>query len=186
MPELTIHEKTAIDLGSSPWTLKEKLLLLIWAMTWKLLCSWTPKPLFLWRLFWFRVFGGVAHGKPFIHQSAKVTIPWKLTLHDKSCLGDRVVIYSLDQIEIGEATIVAQEAYLCTGTHDLTHPHRPLLTGKIRIGKRAFVGARAFVMPGITIGDHAVVGACTVVTKDVDRDSVVVGNPAKFLKKNEM
>jgi putative colanic acid biosynthesis acetyltransferase WcaF len=186
MLKLTFHNKSAKYLGSSPWTFKEKLFQILWSITWKCFCSWTPKPLYSWRLFWLRVFGGSVHGKPFIHQSVKVKIPWKLILHDKSCLGEGAVIYSLDQIEICEAAIVAQEAYLCTGTHDFTHPNRPLLTGKIKIGKMAFIGARAFIMPGVTIGDNAVIGAYSLVTKDVDRDLVVGGNPAKPIKQNEM
>jgi putative colanic acid biosynthesis acetyltransferase WcaF len=76
---------------------------------------------------------------------------------------------------------VAQEAYLCTGTHDFSNPARPLQTSKILIGKSAFVGARAFVMPGVTIGEKAIVGACSVVTKDVHANTCVAGNPARLI-----
>jgi putative colanic acid biosynthesis acetyltransferase WcaF len=78
---------------------------------------------------------------------------------------------------------VSQQAYICNGTHDLADSILPLLVGNIVIGRDVFIGARAFVMPGITIGEGAAVGACAVVTKDVEPWTVVAGNPARVIKK---
>jgi putative colanic acid biosynthesis acetyltransferase WcaF len=164
---------------ASPWTRSERVRMLLWQLTWALLCSWTPKPLNSWRLFWLRVNGARIYGKPFVHQSARIAVPWRLTMHDRSCLGDRAVAYTLGEIEIFEAATVAQEAYLCTGTHDFSDPMRPLQTAKILIGKHAFIGARAFVMPGVSVGERAVIGACSVVTKNVANGVRVAGNPAR-------
>lgn len=50
------------------------------------------------------------------------------------------------------------------------------------IGKNVFIGARSIVMKGVTIGDGAVVGAGSVVTKDVPANAIVAGNPAKIVK----
>ena len=77
---------------------------------------------------------------------------------------------------------MAQEAYLCGGTHDLSVPNLPLQVAKITIGEDAFIGARAFIMPGVTVGARAVVGACSVVTRDVVENTRVAGNPARLLK----
>ena len=74
---------------------------------------------------------------------------------------------------------MAQEAYLCTGTHDFEDPSLPLLVGEIIVGANAFVGARAFLLPNVTIGEKAIVGACSVVTADIEPKSVVCGNPAR-------
>jgi putative colanic acid biosynthesis acetyltransferase WcaF len=156
---------------------------LLWEYAWLLFCSWTPKPLNAWRLLWLRLFGAKIHGYPFVHQRARIQIPWNLTLHDRACLGDRTNAYSLGEIEIHEHATVAQEAYLCTGTHQFDDPALPLQTAKITIGAKAFIGARAFILPGVTIGAGAIVGACSVVTKDVLADSVVAGNPAKLVSK---
>jgi putative colanic acid biosynthesis acetyltransferase WcaF len=57
-----------------------------------------------------------------------------------------------------------------------------LQIAKITIGEDAFVGARAFVLPGITIGRGAVIGACSVVTKDVPEWIIAAGNPCKLIK----
>jgi len=163
---------------ASPWTLRERIGMLLWEACWTLLCCWTPKPLNRWRLFWLRAFGAHLDGYPFVHQRARIQIPWNLTLHDRACLGDRANAYTLGEIEIGARTIVAQEAYLCTGTHDLNDPNLPLQVAKITVGEDVFIGARAFLMPGISVGDRAVVGACAFVTRPVAADTVVTGNPA--------
>jgi len=161
----------------SPWSRMARMRMVAWEFCWFLFCSWTPKPLNKWRLIWLRVFGAKIHGTPFVHQRARIAIPWNLTLHHKACLGDRANAYSLGEIEIGEHTTIAQEAYLCTGTHRFDHPALPLVAGKITIGSHVFVGARAFLMPGVCIGDRAVVGACSMVTTDMPEGMVCLGSP---------
>jgi putative colanic acid biosynthesis acetyltransferase WcaF len=155
--------------------------MLAWEFCWSLLCAWTPKPLNRWRLLWLKVFGARINGNPFVHQRARIQIPWNVTLHDRACLGDRANLYSLAEIEIGARAIVAQEAYLCTGSHALDDPVLPLTVAPISIGEDAFIGARAFVLPGLKIGRRAVVGACSVVTGDVPDETTVAGNPASPL-----
>ena len=150
-------------------------------MTWTLLCAWTPKPLNAWRLFILRIFGTCIEGRPFVHQRARIQIPWNLTLKDHSCLGDRADLYTLNKIVVGEHATIAQQAYLCTGTHAFHKTNMELLTAPIIIGPRVFIGARAFIFPGITIGADAIVGACAVVTHDIKEAEVVAGNPAKVV-----
>jgi len=103
-------------------------------------------------------------------------------MHDRACLGDRANAYTLGEIEIGEEATIAQECYLCTGTHAFDRPTMNLVTAKITIGAKAFLGARSFVMPGVTIGSGAVIGACSVVTKDIPANCIAAGNPAKVLR----
>jgi putative colanic acid biosynthesis acetyltransferase WcaF len=160
--------------------------MLIWEYCWVLLCSWTPKPANVWRVFILKLFGAKIYGKPFVHQRAKIQIPWNLTMHHKSCIGDRTNIYTLGKIEIFEYATIAQEVYVCTGTHAFDKEKMNLITIPIKIGAYAFIGARAFILPGITIGDYAVVAAMSVITKDVEPWTVVGGNPAKFIKKREI
>jgi len=165
----------------SPWTVRQRLLMLLWGVTWFVFCRWTPKPLNAWRLLWLRLFGATISGRPFVHQRARITLPWNLTLSDRACLGDRSEAYSLGPVIVEEGATVAQEVCLCTGTHDFLDPALPLVTRGICIGRHAFIGARAFLLPGITIGEGAVVGACSVVTRDVPPWSIVAGNPARVL-----
>lgn len=182
MSEPQIVNPNQTSAYQSPWTLDERLLRVLWEFCWFVLCRWTPKPANPWRLFWLRVFSAKIDGAPFVHQRARVEIPWNLTLHDRACLGDRANAYSLGLIEIGAGATIAQEAYLSTGSHDFAQSGMPLVTGNITIGPDAFVGARAFVMPGVTIGARAVIGACSVVTKDVPENAIAAGNPCRILR----
>src|SRR5690348_6737747 len=141
---------------ASPWPRRQRMLLLLWNVCWWLFCGWTPKPLNRWRLLWLRLFGCRIHGQPFVHQHARIQIPWNLTLHHRACLGDRANAYSLGEIEIGAGATVAQEVYLSSATHDFNDPAIPLTVAKITVGENAFVGARAFVLPGVRIGAGAV------------------------------
>jgi putative colanic acid biosynthesis acetyltransferase WcaF len=165
----------------SPWPARDRALRLLWEFCWFFFCRWTPKPANRWRLLWLRLFGARIEGTPFVHQRARIAIPWHLTLRDRACLGDRANAYSLAEIEIGARATVAQEVYLSTGSHDFSRPAIPLVTAKITIGDDAFIGARAFVMPGVRIGVRSVVGACSVVTRDVPDNSIAAGNPCRVL-----
>jgi acetyltransferase-like isoleucine patch superfamily enzyme len=57
-----------------------------------------------------------------------------------------------------------------------------LVAGKIKIGDDAFIGARAFVLPGVTIGERSVIGACSVVTKEVPENVIAAGNPCRVIR----
>lgn len=183
MNPLTTHLQTAH--GSSPWTRRRRVGLLLWHFAWPLLCGWTPKPANAWRLLVLRLFGTQIQGRPFVHSRARIAQPWNLTLHDRACLGDNAHAYSLGPIEIGAGATIAQEGYLCTGTHDFSSPHLDLQTALIRVGPGAFVGARSFILPGVELGARCIVGAASVVTRDVPADTVVAGNPARIIRRRD-
>jgi putative colanic acid biosynthesis acetyltransferase WcaF len=185
MSEGGFHVHVVSARYESPWPFGERIRMLLWTVLWPLLCGWTPKHFNAWRLIWLRVFGCKINGKPFVHQRARIQIPWHVTLHDRSCVGDRANLYSLGEIELGSSCVVAQEAYLCAGTHDLSDHKLPLVTAKISVGVDAFIGARAFLMPGIRIEEGAVVGACSVVTRDIPRWTISAGNPCRILRRRE-
>ena len=89
-------------------------------------------------------------------------------------------------IFIGEGTFIGHNVILATLNHDMNPYTRADIHPKpIHIGKRVWIGSGAIVLPGVTIGDNSVIGAGSVVTKDVPADCVYGGNPAKFIKKNE-
>lgn len=182
--ETPVHTHSQADAYASPWTLRRRLALLAWESAWRFSCGWTPKPLNPWRLFVLRCFGAELHGTPFVHARARIAQPWNLVLHHRACLGDGATAYSLGRIELHEGATVAQEAYLCTGTHDFISEALPLQTAAIVIGRGAFVGARAFVLPGVTLGAGCVVGAMAVVTRDVAAGARVAGNPARRIGVN--
>ena len=81
-------------------------------------------------------------------------------------------------IHIGARTYVAFDVAILA--HDMTRGLR-LHT---RIGKHCFIGARSVILPGLEIGDESIVGAGSVVTKDVPPRSIVAGNPAQIIRRN--
>lgn len=88
-------------------------------------------------------------------------------------------------IYIGDYTILGPNVTIATAGH----PILPELRQKglqynmpVHIGKNCWVGAGAIIMPGITIGDHVVIGAGSVVTKDIPSNVVAVGNPCRIMR----
>ncbi|WP_396182126.1 acyltransferase [Flavobacterium saccharophilum] len=57
-----------------------------------------------------------------------------------------------------------------------------LITSKIIIERNVFIGVRAIIMPGIIVGENAIIGAGSLVTKNVEKNTIVGGNPAKLIK----
>lgn len=107
-------------------------------------------------------------------------------MHDRSALGEGAIAYSLGEIELHARCTVAQGVYLCGATHEFNDLNLPLVVAKITVGEDAFIGARAFIFPGVVIGTGALVGACSVVTRDVPPWMVVVGNPGKVIRRREI
>jgi acetyltransferase-like isoleucine patch superfamily enzyme len=91
-------------------------------------------------------------------------------------------IFARQQVVIGDHARIAEDAYLCdTNFHEIT-PNEPPKVAPIKLGRNVWVGRKATVLPGVTIGDHSVVAAGAVVSKDVPARSVVAGVPAKVLR----
>ena len=84
-------------------------------------------------------------------------------------------------ITIEDGAQIAANVQLLTNNHD-PYERQILLCKPILIKKGAWIGTGATIMPGVCIGEHAIVGAAAVVTKDVPDCAVVVGNPAKIIK----
>ena len=105
---------------------------------------------------------------------------------DYACLGADVDCYAVDDIVIGNQATVSQGAKLCAAGHDTSSAIMELTTKPIAVGANAWVASWSVILPGVTIGEGAVVAAGAVVTKDVAPWTVVGGNPAKFIKKREL
>jgi putative colanic acid biosynthesis acetyltransferase WcaF len=173
------------DAFSSPWSLSHRLKYALWTLVWASLYRTTPKPLYRWRILLLRCFGAKILGRCYVASSSKVKFPWHLTMHDRASLGDHCEVYNLGHVHLGERVTIAQHVYLCAGTHDLSKSSLPLVVGDINIGADVFVGAKALILPGVNLGEGSVVGAGSVVTKDVEPWTIVAGNPARPIRKRE-
>lgn len=133
-----------------------------------------------------RAFGAKISMSASIHPSAKIDYPWRLTMGDRSSLGEKAWAYCLNSITIGENSCIGKDVYLLTGSHDISSPNFNLVTKPITIGEDVWVATGSTVLPGIMLGDMTVVGASSVVVKSTEDNDVIGGNPAKFIKKREI
>jgi putative colanic acid biosynthesis acetyltransferase WcaF len=136
-----------------------------------------------WRCLLLRLFGARIAERVIVHPSARIWGPWNLRMGPHSCLSPHVDCYSVDEIHIGAYATVSQYSFLCTASHDPDTPDMQLTTSPIVIGAHAWVAADAFVGPGVTIGEGAVVGARSTVLRNIGPWTIVAGTPARMIRK---
>jgi putative colanic acid biosynthesis acetyltransferase WcaF len=158
---------------------------LVWNLVSFVLFRYSPKPLHAWRSFLLRCFGAKVGRGVHVYPSVEIWAPWNLVLEDQCGIGNGAILYSQDIIKVGRRAVVSQGAYLCAGTHDYNQPGLPLITKPIHIGDFAWVATEAFVHPGITIENGCVIGARSVVTKDMPAWMVCAGHPCKPIKERK-
>jgi len=113
----------------------------------------------------------------------------RLEIGDHVRIGADMVIACCGSIEIGDEVLTADRVYIGDTYHeyrDVTRPvrHQGLHDPRpVRIGRGAFLGINCAVLPGVTVGEGACVGANAVVTDDVPPHSLVVGNPARVVRR---
>lgn len=168
--------------AAKKWSHRVQIARVLWGATAPLF-RLSPRPFWGWRRMLLRSFGAKIGREVHVYPTVNIAMPWNVEIGDQCAVGDRAILYALGPITIGPRATVSQGAHLCAGTHDLSQPHRPLIKPPIRIGAGAWVCADAFVGPGVTVGAGAVVGARAVVMKDVEDGWIVVGNPARPIRR---
>jgi putative colanic acid biosynthesis acetyltransferase WcaF len=172
--------------GGPTFPLSHRLFRVFWNLTWLLLASWTPPFLRAWRRWLLTVFGARIHPTANIYGSVRIWYPPNLTMGPYACLGPGVRAYCMAPISLDAYALVSQRAHLCAGTHDIEDPHFQLRVRPITIGHRAWVAAEAFVGPGVTVGEGAVLGGRGVAFQDLAAWGVYSGNPAVLLKERRI
>lgn len=113
----------------------------------------------------------------------------RLKIGDDTDIGNNAFIVANNDIEIGNHVILAPYVYISDHIHqfeDVTkNLHEQPLSegGYVKVNDNVFIGIKASILPNVVIGEHAVIGANAVVTKNVPPYSVAVGNPAKVIKR---
>jgi putative colanic acid biosynthesis acetyltransferase WcaF len=164
------------------FSLKNRIGRAMWGIVSAVFFRLSPRPFHAWRSFILRCFGAKIGRGVHVYPNAKIWAPWNLDLADESGVANGAILYSMAKITIGRRAVISQGAHICAGTHDYTRPGSPLVAIPITIGELAWVAAEAFVHPGVTIGDGCVIGARSVVTKDMPAWTVCAGHPCKPLK----
>ena len=118
-----------------------------------------------------------------IKRGLRVHKPGNITLGDDVRINTDVTIQAHGPVMIGDRTMVAAGCIIVTANHDLSkrglEAFESLQPGPVRIGSDCWLGAGVVVLPGVTIGDGAVVGAGSVVTRDLPAETICMGVPAR-------
>ena len=127
-------------------------------------------------------------GKP-VDESVTVFPPFYSDFGKNITLGQRIFINAgcklQDQggVTVGDDCLIGHNVVMATLNHDLNPSKRAdMHPAPIVLGRNVWVGSNAIILPGITIGDNAVIAAAAVVTKDVPANAVVVGSPARVAR----
>ena len=172
MIQLSQFNNVGFSRGAPAW--KEALW---WVFRSLFFAPWFPIPSSI-KVAVLRAFGARIGTGVVIRSRVNITFPWKLEIGDHVWIGDEVLILSLERVNIGSNVCVSQRAFLCTGSHDFGKESFDLITRPIVIGNGCWIGAQAFVGPGVTFGENSRCLAGAMVVKDVSEGSTVGGVPA--------
>lgn len=114
-----------------------------------------------------------------IFMGAEIRSPDKIKLGSGASIGHHCVLDGRNGITIGDNVNFSHGVWVWTAQHDVNDPDFKVVGGPVNIGSYAWLGGRVIVLPGITIGEGAVVASGAVVTKDVPPWTIVAGIPAK-------
>lgn len=117
--------------------------------------------------------------------------PWKVSIGkgvwiNRGCEFYGSMLAGNAHITIGDHCALGPRVRLLSATHNYRKLDLPDEAGNITVGHHVWIGAGATVLPGVTIGDGAIVAAASVVTRDVAPYSIVAGSPARFIKAREI
>lgn len=125
---------------------------------------------------------------PGMGEGSRISTPLSGVRFHKVKIGKNVIVMpgclmmSAGGITIEDGAMIAANVQLISNNHDL-YERQVIVCKPVYIGKNAWIGAGATILPGVTVGENAVVGAASVVTRDVEADTIVVGNPARFIRR---
>lgn len=113
----------------------------------------------------------------------------EVVIEDDCYIGERLKILCNDKVYIRKNALLAGDILITTENHGMDiqsgipYGKQPLSNKPVEIGEYSWIGEKAVIMPGVTIGKRAIVGAGSVVTRSVPDYTVVAGNPARPIKK---
>ncbi|HEX3907206.1 MAG TPA: acyltransferase [Mycobacteriales bacterium] len=115
------------------------------------------------------------------HRKTLVTGWGRIRIGDRVFINSGTVLFSVVAVVIGNDVAIANEAYLMdSDSHGVEG--RPVKEAPIHIGDGSWIGARAMILPGVTIGSRCLVAAGAVVSRDIPDDTLVAGNPARVIR----
>lgn len=171
-----------LNKSNSPYTLSEKVKMQLWWIIERLFFRLSFHKLRNWRNFLLRLFGAKIGRGVGIHPKAKIWFPWNLEIGNNTGIGFDVLIYNLDRVVIGDFVTISQRTHINTGSHDLNDPDFKLITKPVIIESGAFIGSDTYINLGVNIGKMTVIGARSVVTKNMPANMICFGHPCSPIK----
>ena len=168
--------------GGASFSLRNRFVRVVWGVAWLLLARFTPPLLHAWRRLVLRAFGAKVGRGARVHASAAIWLPRNLELGEQVLIGPGARLYNQGTIKIGAWSVISQRAHLCASTHRIDDPDFQLECRPIVVGERCWVAAEAFVGPGVTMGDGAVLAARGVLFENAEEDGIYRGNPAALVR----
>lgn len=121
-----------------------------------------------------------------VHMWANFFDPNGISIGEDTIIGDHCFLDGRDQLKIGSHTDIASQVLIYNSEHDINDENFKAITALVEIGDYVFIGPRAIILPGVKIGDGAIIAAGAVVTKDVDPFKIAGGVPAKEISEREL
>lgn len=115
----------------------------------------------------------------------------KIEIGKKCCIEFRFTVLSGPEglVKIGDNVLIASDVMISNENHgtdpinELSYSEQPLNVKNVSIGNGCWIGEKVCILPGVSIGEKSIVGAGSVVTRDIPSYSIAVGNPARIIKK---
>lgn len=178
--DLSQYQQPNFDRGRPQW------FIFLWWLIEGIVFPLTPHNFYGVRRGLLKLFGAKVGQGVVIRPSARILFPWKVAIGDYSWIGDNVYLYSLNEINIGCHSVISQNSYLCTGSHDINDVHFSLMTAPIAIGNGVWVASDCFIAPGVKIGANTVIGARSTVLKNIPHEVIAWGSPCQVRQKRSL
>jgi putative colanic acid biosynthesis acetyltransferase WcaF len=165
-------------------SLKNKIGRAIWNITFFLLVRPLPSKGFnSWYIFILRLFGAKIGKNCTVKNTVIIWAPWNLKMENNTLIDSHCYCYNPGLVHLKAESIISFNVSLITATHNIYSYRHELIIKPITIEQFVWIASEAFIGPGVTIGEGAVVAARAVVVKNVEPWTIVGGNPSKFIKK---
>lgn len=183
IPSSQLPTRTRRDPYTSPqYSFANRLQRQLWSIAWIFLYRPSPRLAHAWRAWLLRCFGATLGPHCRFYPASRIWAPWNLTCEDTVMVADGAELYNPAPMLLASHAIVSQGAYLCGATHDYNDPTFPVLSFPMRLGRYAWVAARASVSPGVNLGDGAILALASVATQNLEPWSIYAGIPARKIK----
>jgi acetyltransferase-like isoleucine patch superfamily enzyme len=134
------------------------------------------------RNFFYRCAGITLPRTSSIHWRAEFYAPERIVIGEHTVIGDSVFLDGRSGLTIGKNVNLGSHVTIYTRQHDIDAADFAEVGAPVRIDDYAYIGSHAIILPGVTVGCGGVVGAGSVVTKDVEPYTLVAGVPARFIR----